>query len=269
MHHRLALGAETSEQDRSLDLGAGDWKSIFDGPEVAAGDRDGRETPRTVADNASAHQPERVGDAVHRAGGDGLVASQRHRPREGSEVAGQQPDGRPRVADVERPVWLTETVETSGDVLPVDDRTELSDDVPRPSDVVAAREPTNGRRSLSACGQHEGPVRNGLVAGRTNATPQCCAAIDQELHDGPNALTDGRNPRASSAPRSRSAAFTSTTSTSTPPGALGGVGDLEVVDVDAELTGEGGDLGQHARPVGHRHPHLDEVLGPGALASAG
>ena len=41
------------------------------------------------------------------------------------------------------------------------------------------------------------------------------------------------------------------------------MGDLEVLDVHVELAGQGGDLGQHAGAVGHRHAQLDELVGPG------
>ena len=49
-------------------------------------------------------------------------------------------------------------------------------------------------------------------------------------------------------------------------GALDRVGDLQVLDVDVQLAEQGGDLGQHARPVGHRHPDLGQLLGLGQLA---
>src|SRR5438270_5896096 len=42
-----------------------------------------------------------------------------------------------------------------------------------------------------------------------------------------------------------------------------GVGDLQVPDVDIELARQGCHLGEHAGAVGHRHPHLDQLLGPG------
>ena len=38
------------------------------------------------------------------------------------------------------------------------------------------------------------------------------------------------------------------------------VGDLEVGDVHAELAGERRDLGDHARPVGHRDAQLHAGL---------
>ena len=42
--------------------------------------------------------------------------------------------------------------------------------------------------------------------------------------------------------------------------ALDAVGDLEVDDVDAEVAGQGGDLGQHPGAVGHRDPDLGQLL---------
>ena len=38
------------------------------------------------------------------------------------------------------------------------------------------------------------------------------------------------------------------------------VRDLQVGDVDAEARGQGGDLGDHAFAVEHRHPQLDQRL---------
>ena len=44
--------------------------------------------------------------------------------------------------------------------------------------------------------------------------------------------------------------------------ALRRVGDLDVVDADAGIGRQRGDLGQHAGAVGHRDPQLGQVVGP-------
>ena len=51
--------------------------------------------------------------------------------------------------------------------------------------------------------------------------------------------------------------------------ALDRVGDLEVVDVDAELGGQHQDVGDGSGAVLDRDPHLDQLLGPGGTGAHG
>src|SRR5579875_3067929 len=53
------------------------------------------------------------------------------------------------------------------------------------------------------------------------------------------------------------------------PGALGGVGDGQVVDVDVEVSGQAGEFGQHPLAVRDGDPQLGQAVGPGGSGRQG
>ena len=109
------------------------------------------------------------------------------------------------------------------------------------------------------------PVRDRLLP---PASARCPGMGHAPVHDEMRALTQVLGP-ARGTPCARSTAATRV-SASAPvdhededaPRALGGAGDLDVVDADAGIGGQRRDLGQHARPVGDRDAQLGQVLGP-------
>ena len=266
-HHRLALGAEAGEQDRRLHLGAGHRHGVVDAVEVAAVDDQGRQAASVPAVDAGAHQPQRPGHPVHRPAGDGLVAGQHGHPVERGAQAGQQPDGGARVADVDDAVGLVQAAPAAGDQV----ARRRPPRGPRPrrgaDHVVARRQPPHDRRALGQRPQHQGPVGDGLVARHPHRAPQRPAASMVK------AVTRAPGPRPE-APvgEGRPHAVGRLLADDHHQHALGPldrVGDLQVLDVDVQLAQQRGDLGQHPRAVGHRHPDLGQLLGHRTPGRAG
>ena len=90
---RRALGVEGGEQDRGLDLRARDRQDVLDPFERIVAFDDER-----IRAHLRAHPFERLGDAIHRAGAQRLVAGELETAALSGEDAGEQPHQRARVA---------------------------------------------------------------------------------------------------------------------------------------------------------------------------
>ena len=101
-HRGGAVGGQAGEQHARLDLRAGDRQLVVGRAQVRPVDGERREAP-LARDHARAHALQRLGDAVDGAPADRLVAVERVRAALlPGEPAGQQPQQRPGVADVDR-----------------------------------------------------------------------------------------------------------------------------------------------------------------------
>ena len=163
-----ALGVEAGEEHRRLDLRGGDRKGVVDGRDAAALDDQRRVAVRRL--DPRSHTPERLGDALHRARRERLVADELEAPAVPREDAREQPHEGSCVPAVDRRVRHTETAEADAvdgervDVLLDDLGAERAHRRDRRLRVRRAPEPGDLGGAVADRADHDRPVRDRLVS---------------------------------------------------------------------------------------------------------
>ncbi len=107
-NRRLPLGGQAGEQDRAFDLGARHGQAVVDAPQRATADHEGREAPALAPVDPGPHLPQRLRHPIHGPAGDRPVAGEDAQAVQGRGPSGEQADGRPRVAHIDRAVRFAE-----------------------------------------------------------------------------------------------------------------------------------------------------------------
>ena len=102
--------ARPASNTAPLTWALGDRRAVVDPVQSAAGDRQRREPAPLAAVDEGPHLPQRLDDAVHGPPPDRRVTVEDGETGHGSGPTGQQPDGRPGVAHVDRDLGLMEPV---------------------------------------------------------------------------------------------------------------------------------------------------------------
>ena len=180
-----AAGEEAGQQNAGLDLGRRDRELVGDrlGP-APSGDADRR--PPAGGLDVHAHPPQRLGDPLHRPRADARVAGQLEHPLLARQDARKEPDERPRVPDVDRPVRRCEPAQARA----VDDEVGLAglldldperlDRGDRRERVGRGAEPTHMHRAGGDRAQKHRPVADRLVAGYGELAREPACGVDAE-----------------------------------------------------------------------------------------
>ena len=162
---RLASCAEPCEQDRRFQLGARDRQLVVDRLERRAGDAE-RQVPVGGLDLRS-HQPQRLGDALHRTRRERFVAGEREAAFLEREQAHDETRECARVATVDRRGLQAAQADTAHDepvVVVVDVGSERTHRRERGHRVAGTPEPADDGVSIRDRAEQQGPVRDRLVA---------------------------------------------------------------------------------------------------------
>ena len=181
-HGRAALRVEAGVQDAGLDLGARDRQLVEDALQLAALDDERRLPVRGL--DLCAHLGERLGHAIHRPPPERLVAGQLEAARLPREDPGQQPEGRARVATVDRPAGLAQAAQPGAfdadrvHVVLVNGHAERAHRGERRLRVSRAAEALDAHLAVADRPDENGPVRDRLVAGHRDVTAQRGGRLD-------------------------------------------------------------------------------------------
>ena len=164
-----ALGVEAGEQHGRLHLCARDGQLVRDRCQRAAFNRERRAAVRRL--HGRGHQPQRLGDPLHRPRAERLVAGELEPALLPGEQAGKQAHQRARVAAVERLLRRCQAAQAAAEdaqrlgVGLVDADAEIADRLDRRLGVLGPAEAGDTRLALSHRRQEDGAVRERLVAG--------------------------------------------------------------------------------------------------------
>ena len=184
-HNRGALGRESGEEDGRFHLRADDLGRPVDAVQPAAADPHGGLAASALTGHVSAHEPERLGHAIHGPARERLVADQICLPAETRHQTDQQPHGGSRVPAVERAVGPVETCPPTAQ----DDRPVIVTlcDGPhrfycgqRGRYVGSVRQPGNDRRAFRESAQEHGAMGDRLLARCANGALARGTAFDDE-----------------------------------------------------------------------------------------
>jgi hypothetical protein len=181
-HRCRSIRVQAGQEHRALDLRARHLRGIRDGFQRRSIDRQ-----RSVAVDRCdprAHLRKRVDHAPHRASGQRLVADEGRHERLGRQDSRQHSHRRSRVAGVERcPRRAERPQPPSADchtvALSLDRNAEAAQAVQRRLAIRAGRVVREHRSTAGQRGQDRVPMRDRLVAGHADATPQRAGGSDR------------------------------------------------------------------------------------------
>src|SRR5664280_1153833 len=177
----MAFGQQSGEQQRSLDLGTGDWNQILDTVQPGAGNAQ-RRAAAFGRMNLGAHPGQGLNDSAHRPARERLVPDQFRPERLAGDDTRQHPHGRARIAAIEwrvgDPQLRTESVNHYGSLFVALDVAPQSANASESAGAIGARrEVLQPRTSGSHGGKHGVAVRDGLVAWHSDTSQNIARGI--------------------------------------------------------------------------------------------
>ena len=196
----LAFGEQPGEEHGRFHLGARDRGGVRDPAQAAAGDPERGQAASLAPGDPRPHPPQRVRDAIHRPPADGRVPGEHGVKPLASEHAGEEPQGRPGVADVQDLVGLPEGAapKFQGGPLLLLDRDAQGAQTPQGrARILGWEKPEDARRAPGDRPQDRRPMGDGLVSRHAEDAPERSPRGDHERrHD-----REVRSGRSRSAPR--------------------------------------------------------------------
>jgi len=145
----------------------------------------------------SPHRGQRLGDPVHRAAPERVVAGERGRPGQAGHDPGQQAHAGARVGAVDLP-GLVQAVATAldhdGAPAVLDRRTERRHRGGGPHHVVAVGQPSHGARAIRQCRDEQGPVRESTCLRGAERTGELSPTGDVTVSVRCASVMTGRSP---------------------------------------------------------------------------
>ena len=166
-----ARRAQAGQENRGLDLGRWHRKPVAHGPKQVAAGNGERQAPAVARPNVGTHQGERFGDPAHRPADQRGIAGEGRGHGMGGQNAHEQPHAGARIAEIEHLFRLAEAADAPAPDVPAAIRPARGLRPQRAErrrgayHVLALEQPIDGAFTDRQRRQHEGAVRDRLVAG--------------------------------------------------------------------------------------------------------
>jgi len=180
------LRVEPGQQEGRLDLGTGDRGGVVHPPERAPAAEGQRRCAVPAGGDGRAHLRQRLSYPAHRPARQRGIAGQGRAERLGGEQAGEQAHRGARIAQIDGPVGRAQAADAdavddhAAGIRSVDGHAQAVECGHGGERVGALEEPLDPRDAVGQRAQHDGAMRDGLVARHAGAAHEAAPRLDVE-----------------------------------------------------------------------------------------